>query len=109
MQPDTVADVAEKWLRRHAEAKKLRTAAERKRVIERYVLPHMAAVLFAGIKRSDIAELLDAIEDRNGAWVADSALAALRALASWFASRNDDYTPPFAAGMRRVAKDARHA
>lgn len=103
VQPDTVADVAATWLKRHVEAKGLRTGDEMRRVFEYYVLPHWRDHAFASIRRSDIAVLLDSIEDKHGAWVADSVLAVLRAMASWFATRHDDYTPPFVRGMKRVA------
>jgi integrase len=107
VRPDTVADVVQNWLRRHVEAKGLRTGTEIKRVLNRYVLPHWSDRPFADIKRSDIARLLDALEDERGAWVADSALGALRAVASWYASRQDSYVPPFVRNMRRVPEHAR--
>ena len=47
------------------------------------------------------------VEDKHGAWVADSVLAALRSVASWYATRNDNYTPPFVKNMRRVPASAR--
>jgi integrase len=105
--PESVAAVAENWLKRHVEAKGLRTAPEMRRVLHRYVLPVWRDRPFAEIKRSDIARLLDGIEDKSGAWAADSALSVLRAMATWFAARDDTYTPPFVRGMRRVAPQAR--
>ena len=108
VQPDTVADVAAGWLERHVKKNKLRTGYERQRVLDRYVLPYVGGRPFAAMRRSDVAALLDAVEDKHGPWVADSVLSVLRALASWFATRNDDYVPPFARGMRRVATAARH-
>jgi integrase len=108
VQPDTVADVAAGWLERHVKKNKLRTGYERQRVLERHVLPHFGGRPFAAIRRSDVAALLDRVEDKHGPWVADSVLAVLRALATWFATRNDDYVPPFARGMRRVATEARN-
>lgn len=107
VKPDTVADVVATWVRRHVEAKGLRTGDELKRVLERHVLPAMRDRVFAEIKRSDIARLLDAVEDRHGVWVADSVLSALRAVASWYATRNDEYTPPFVKRMRRVPEQER--
>ena len=86
MQPDTVADVCAGWLKRHVEAKGLRTGYEVRRVIERYVLPRWRDRPFAEIRRSDVAALLDAVEDKHGPWVADQVLAALGSVASWFAT-----------------------
>ena len=51
--------------------------------------------------------LLDSVEDVSGAWVADSVLAALRSVASWYATRHDNYAPPFVKNMRRVPASAR--
>jgi integrase len=107
VQPDTVADVCAGWLKRHVEAKGLRTGYEVRRVIERYVLPRWRDRPFAEIRRSDVAALLDAVEDKHGPWVADQVLAVLGSVASWFASRNDDYVSPFVKGMRRVPAQAR--
>jgi integrase len=107
VQPDTVADVVATWVKRHVEAKGLRTGDELQRVLERHALPVWGDRAFTDIRRSDIARLLDSVEDSSGAWVADSVLAALRSVASWYATRHDDYTPPFVKNMRRVPASAR--
>jgi integrase len=107
VQPDTVADVCAGWLKRHVEAKQMRTGRELTRVLEKYVLPHWRDRPFTTIRRSDVAALLDAVEDKHGPWVADQVLAVLGSVASWFATRNDDYVPPFVKGMRRVPAQAR--
>jgi integrase len=107
VRPDTVADVAATWAKRHVEAKQLRTGDELQRVIARHVLPVWRDRAFTDIKRSDIARLCDAVEDKHGPWVADSVLAALRSVATWYASRHDSYVPPFVRNMRRVPASAR--
>ena len=107
MQPDSVADVCAGWLKRHVEAKGLRTGDELERVLERYVLPHWRDRPFTDIRRSDVAALLDAVEDKHGPWVADSVLSVLRCVATWYATRHDDYVPPFVKNMRRVPAQAR--
>ena len=53
------------------------------------------------IKRSDVARLLDSIEDSAGPVAADAALCIARSVSNWFATRNDDYIAPFTKGMRR--------
>jgi hypothetical protein len=68
--PDSVEAVAREWLKRHVAKNKLRTAAEITRVIEKYILPVWKTRDFVSIKRSDIAALLDAIEDQHGAHTA---------------------------------------
>lgn len=107
VKPDSVADVIETFLKRHVEKKQLRTGGEVRRVLHTYILPRWANRPFAALKRSDIAKLLDDIEDKRGPWIADAVLAQLRSVASWFASRNDDYQLPFVRGMRRVVKHER--
>jgi integrase len=102
--PESVAEVAESWLRRHVEKNKHRTAAEVRRQIQKYVLPYWADRNFVEIRRSDIAALLDAIEDKHGPSMADAVLTTLRSIATWVQSRDESYTPPFARGMRRVPK-----
>jgi hypothetical protein len=104
-QPDSVAVVAENWLRRHVEKSNLRSARELRWIIDRHILPHWGDRIFTEIRRSDIAKLLDVIEDKYGASTADHVLATLRSIASWVQKRDDDYTPPFVRGMRRVSKD----
>jgi integrase len=102
--PASVAEVAENWLRRHVEKNKLRTADEIRRVLNRYILPYWKDRNFVELRRSDIAALLDAIEDNHGARQADVVLTTLRSIAGWVQSRDDVYTPPFAKGMRRASK-----
>jgi integrase len=105
--PDSVADVCAGWLKRHVEAKQLRTGRELERVLRRYILPTWADRPFTEIRRSDVAMLLDAVEDKHGPWVADEVLAVLGSVSSWFATRHDTYQPPFVKGMRRVPAQAR--
>jgi integrase len=91
--PDSVADVAREWVTRYVRKNGLRTADEMERILARYVLPPWYKRPFAEIKRSDVARLLDAIEDKHGAHTADAALAVLRAISTWYGERDDDYTP----------------
>jgi len=105
--PDTFQNVAENWLKRHVTAKKLRTADEIERCLRKYVLPQWANREFVSLKRSDIAALLDRIEDHHGSRQADLVLAIVRSIASWFAGRDDEYVSPFTRGMRRHKRGAR--
>jgi integrase len=107
IRPDTVADVVETYLRRHVEARRLRTGYEIRRILDVYILPHWRDRPFAEIRRSDVAKLMDAVEDAHGAWVADAVLTTLRGVAAWFAGRNDDYQLPFVRNMGRVPAEAR--
>ena len=98
---DSFQSVAENWLRRHVAAKGLRTRYEIERCLNKYVLPHWANRPFVEIKRSDVAKLLDHIEDAHGARQADTCLTIIRSLANWFGTRSDDYVAPIARNMRR--------
>jgi integrase len=100
--PESVAEVAENWLRRHVEKNKHRTAAEMRRQVEKYVLPYWRDRTFVEIRRGDVTALLDMIEDRHGPAMADAILTTLRSIAGWVQKRNDNYVPPFVRGMRRV-------
>jgi integrase len=100
--PETVGHVAAAWLARYVDKNKHITAPEQRRIVTKYILPLWRERIFVDIKRRDIAELLDHIEDANGAAMADRTLATLRSLASWVQSRDDDYKLPFTRRMHRV-------
>jgi integrase len=105
--PDSVGDVVETYFKRYVEARSLRTAGEKRRIIETHVLPVWRNRSFAAIGRGDIARLCDAVEDSHGAWVADTVLVELGAISRWYAARTDGYQPPFIAGMKRVSGETR--
>jgi integrase len=100
--PETLAAVAANWLTRYVERNKLRTAGELQRQVGKYIVPVLGDRPFVDIKRSDVALFLDAIEDKHGPPMADSILSTLRAIANWYAARDDSYTPPFTRNMRRT-------
>jgi integrase len=105
--PDSFESVAENWFKRRVVKDKLRTAGEIERCLKKYVYPKWGNREFAGIKRSDVASLLDEIEDKNGPRQADLVLAILRSISNWFAKRDDNYTTPFVRGMGRSKAGAR--
>ena len=87
----SVQAVAAEYMSR--EGSKLRTAAQRK-----YDLALVCASLgtrpIADIKISDLVRLRDKLEAENGPGAASRALTSWRTLASWHASRSDDFRPP---------------
>jgi integrase len=93
--------VSETFVKRHVEANKLRTQADIKRVLAKYVLPEWQHRPFREIKRGDVANLLDKIEDKHGERQADITLAIIRKMTNWYATRNDNYQPPVVPGMGR--------
>jgi integrase len=103
----TVRSVAHEWLERHVRKNALRSGKSIQRVIDVCILPRIGDRIFAELKRSDIAKLLDAIEDSSGAPMADSVLATLRSIGRWVQSRDDDYVAPFVSRMARTPKAQR--
>jgi integrase len=103
---ETVNAVVDTWLKRHAEPKGLRTLPEIRRLLNVHVRPAWGNREFATLRRSDIAALLDEIEDNHGVRVADIVLGVIRSIATWYATRHDDYQPPIVRGMRRQSAQA---
>jgi integrase len=106
---ETFAAVVENWRKRHVEANALRSAREINRLLDVHVLPHWKDCEFTTIRRSDVAALLDDVEDGHSARQADYVLNVVRSIMNWFATRHDDYNPPIVRGMKRqkVASRAR--
>ena len=102
VQPDSFQAVAESWVKRHVAAKGLRSQPQIQRLLRKLVYPRWASRPFTGLRRSDIAALLDHVQDHHGARQADLVLAIVRGISNWFAVRDDDYLSPFTRGMRRV-------
>lgn len=105
--PDSFKAVAEQWLKRHVQENGHRSAAEVERVLRKDVFPEWGEREFVGIKRSDVAALLDKVEDEAGASHADHVLSIVRRLGNWYAARHDDFAPPIVRGMRRIQPEQR--
>lgn len=54
------------------------------------------------IRRSEIVQLMDDIEDNSGPVMADRTLEVIRRIMSWHASRTDDFNSPIVRGMART-------
>jgi integrase len=98
--------VAEKWLSQYVAKKKLRTAPEIERILNRYVYPDWAAEPFFELRRGDVNDLLDKLEEKHGAPQADCVLKVLRGIMNWFATRDDNYNSPIVKGMHRDKREA---
>jgi integrase len=98
----SVTDIAELWLERHVRG--MRTERERGRIVSRYIIPHIGNRTFADVRRKDIAELLDLIEDQNGRQMADIVLKTYSAMSKWVQLRDENYNPPLVTGMTRVPR-----
>ena len=98
---DSVADVADKWLKLVVQERGYRTARERERIVQKYIVPQLGDRVFVAVRRSDIAALLDDVAAVNGKAMADQVLKVFGAIASWWSKREDDYRSPIVRGMRR--------
>src|SRR6516164_10496952 len=80
----------------------IRTAPRRLRDLERAIFPTLGHRPVAEIRRSEIVELLDKIEMESGPVAADRALALIRCVLNWHATRADNFVPPIVRGMART-------
>jgi len=106
-EPDSFAAVFENYFERYVKRQKLRSAGEIDRAFRKYILPVLGARPFEEIRRSDVARLLDTIEDNNGPVMADRCLAYMSKIFNWFASRSDDFSSPIVRGMSRTKPQER--
>jgi integrase len=77
-------------------------APDLKSHLERHLKPAWGNRDFNSIRRGDVAKLLDSIEDKAGAVVADAVLSTIRSISNWYALRHEDYVSPIVRGMRRT-------
>jgi integrase len=98
---ETFQKVAENYLAR--EANGLRTADQRRAMLERLVYPKLGSRPINDIRRSEIVRLLDRIEDTRGPVMADRTLATVRKLMNWHATRSDEFRSPIVRGMARTS------
>jgi integrase len=89
------------------EGDRLRTMDDRKRDLDRLVLPKLGSRQIEDITRTDITRLLDRIGTENGAPMADHILAYLRRVMTWHASRSDTFRSPIVRGMARTSPTQR--
>jgi integrase len=80
----------------------LRSASEIERTFRVYVRPRLGSRSIYDLRRRDLVELLDGIEDNNGPVMADRVLAHLRKAFNWHAARDDQFVPPLVRGMART-------
>jgi len=104
--PDSFKRVAENWLKRYVAKQGLRSQHEIERCLRVYVNPHWVNRPFTSIGRSDLAKLMDYIEDHHGARTADLVRSYLSSIGNWYGERSDDYVNPFLRHKRRVPKGA---
>lgn len=98
----TVSGMLDKFSTRYVEKEaRLRSADQIKDVFERLVKPAIGKLGIYDIRRSHVVDMLDDIADENGPVMADRTLAYARKAFNWYATRDDDFTPPIVKGMAR--------
>ena len=97
---DTFAAVAANYFRR--EGRTLRSAERRRRTLDRLVMPVIGDRPIGEIRRSEIVQLLDQVEENSGPSAADDVLAFVRKIMNWHATRSDDFRSPVIRGMART-------
>jgi integrase len=95
----TLQYVCERYLKR--EGGKLRSARARERALRRLVFPTLGGRQVDTIRRTEISQLLDTIEDNNGPRAADLVLSYLRKIFNWYAIQSDAFVSPVVRGMAR--------
>jgi integrase len=97
--------IGDAYLKR--ESPRVRSMNQREAVLNRLVYPAFGDKPIDQIKRKDVVKLLDEIQDRNGAAMADSTLMVVRRIMNWHASRDEDFRSPIVRGMSRSDPAAR--
>ena len=99
--PQSYRAVSDQWFKRHVEKKGLRSSVNIRRYLDKHILPPWGSRDFTSIRRTDVANLLDAVEDNAGQVAADLVLSVVRSVSNWYATRDDTYVSPVVRGMRR--------
>jgi integrase len=97
---DTLHSVCAEFLKR--EGANLRSADQRKKILDRLVYKKLGDRQIDSIERIEITRLLDQIEDERGPVMADTVLAVLRRVFNWHAARSNRFSSPIVRGMART-------
>jgi integrase len=103
----TFKEVAEKWFKQKVERGGLRTAYEIRRQLHKYVYPQWGSKKFLDIRRRTVNDLLDKIEEDNGATMANYVLATVSSIMVWWQARDENYSSPIVKGMRKAKSKSR--
>jgi integrase len=101
--PQSFESIANDWLKRHVDAKGLRDAYETRRVLKKHILPEWGAREFTTIRRGDVSQLLDRVEDESGARTADKVLEIASSVCRFYEQKHEDYVSPIIKGMKRYS------
>ena len=105
----TFAAVAELFVERYCKRRGLKSWAETQRILRRYVVPRWGDRQLANITRADVVDLMDDVEDNNGATMSRRVLAVVRKLFNWaLDERGLIDTTPIGRGMARGRERTRN-
>src|SRR3954447_8367430 len=97
---NTVETILDKFEARYSS--KLRSADQIKDAFDRLVKPRIGSKSIYHLRRRDIVEMLDRIEDENGPVMADRTLAHVRKCFNWWMVQDEDFKSPIVRGMART-------
>ena len=103
---ETVRAVAALFVERYAKRNN-RSWRETERIFKMYVVPVWKDRLLADIRRPDLINLLDGVEDNNGPVMSDAVLAQVRKLFNWALDRGIIEATPIARVQRRTKSKER--
>jgi integrase len=102
----TIGEVLDEFVRLYVD-KRLRRPDNYTKAFDKHVRPAIASLPVYGLRRSQIATMLDGIEEQSGPVMADRAAAYLGSALNWYAGRDDDFTVPRLKGLRRATGHGR--
>jgi integrase len=104
-----VSGLLDRFIERYVEKEaKLRSGEQIKATFERLVKPEIGKIGIYELRRSHIVNMLDEIADESGPVMADRTLAYVRKAFNWYATRDDDFSPPIVKGMARTKPKERN-
>jgi integrase len=107
---EIVSGLLDKFVERYVKKEaKLRTADQIEATFDRLVKPRIGKKGIYALRRSDVVDMLDEIEDESGPVMADRTLALVRKAFNWWATRDDEFQPPIVKGMARTKPKERAA
>jgi integrase len=105
--PTSFAAVVESWYKRDVIGRGFISGPQIRGYIDRLLLPAWGSREFVTIRRIDVANLLDEVQDSAGPTAADSVLGVIRSLCNWHSTRDENYVSPISKRMRRTSTKER--
>jgi integrase len=104
-----IAGLLDRFIERYVEKEaQLRSGDQIKATFDRLVKPAIGKKGIYDLRRSHVVDMLDDIADESGPVMADRTLAYVRKAFNWYATRDDDFSPPIVKGMSRTKPKERN-